>query len=571
MSLSNYALNERINYLQFEIDNLTPPAGGYVPINGNTTINNIKTFSTLPQSSVVPVSGNDLVNKTYADGLVGVSTLQGVLSNGNTATGSMANINLVDTDVGGALNPILNLQNTNASGSVSMEVYKNKPTAGIAGDVLFNQSVYGKDAGNLKQEYTRISHTLRDASTGGEDGSIEFSAFVNGAVNTFLQINGNENEINCLKTLDMGGNTIRTTTGNMTIQTTSSSGTGTLSIQGKGTTTMSAPTVGITATGASSALNLHSVGANAFVSILGADDVALTAGTGDILLTTGGSIKTDKNITTLTGINGSIIDFAGGTPDEKFDIAEDAINLHWNNLTDQADITLENDIVSANSVINMFYQSPAGNMNTIIQNIPSVQRIQQIDSVNSRSAEYSPTKIDLVADGGATTTSIKNRDTSSENRIDFFKNQGGGIYCNSGIVNNNGGQTLYLSNTDNAFSKSINISTDPTGLSSITHSNSRDGNPFAINTDTDLVVESTKAGGSALFKSANGVEIEGINSVVLNATSGAGGSITLGCNTTGSLNINGTALQSNTAGGNSGEHLVIVLNGNTYKIKLENP
>jgi hypothetical protein len=41
--------------------------------------------------------------------------------------------------------------------------------------------------------------------------------------------------------------------------------------------------------------------------------------------------------------------------------------------------------------------------------------------------------------------------------------------------------------------------------------------------------------------------------------------------TTGSLIFTGTALQSNSAGGNSGEHLVIVLNGNTYKIKLENP
>jgi hypothetical protein len=37
------------------------------------------------------------------------------------------------------------------------------------------------------------------------------------------------------------------------------------------------------------------------------------------------------------------------------------------------------------------------------------------------------------------------------------------------------------------------------------------------------------------------------------------------------LEFNGTALQSNTSGGNSGEHLVIKLNGNDYKIKLENP
>ena len=38
-----------------------------------------------------------------------------------------------------------------------------------------------------------------------------------------------------------------------------------------------------------------------------------------------------------------------------------------------------------------------------------------------------------------------------------------------------------------------------------------------------------------------------------------------------SLIFSGTALQSNSAGGNSGQHLVIELNGNQYKIKLENP
>ena len=103
---------------------------------------------------------------------------------------------------GGAANPLLTLNNTNATGSVVMEVYKNKPTAAVNGDVLFTQSVYGKDSGNAKQEFTRINHTVRDVTAGVEDGSIEFGCFVNGAVTTFLQINGNENDINMLRPLD---------------------------------------------------------------------------------------------------------------------------------------------------------------------------------------------------------------------------------------------------------------------------------------------------------------------------------------------------------------------------------
>jgi hypothetical protein len=134
------------------------------------------------------------------------------------------------TGTGGQANPGLILTNTNAVGSVSMEVFKNKPGPGVPGDVLFNQSVYGRDNGYVKQEFTRITHTIRDAATGGEDGSIEFSAFVNGSVNTFLQINGNENEVNCLKNLDLTGNSLKTTSGNLAIDTTASSGPGIITL-----------------------------------------------------------------------------------------------------------------------------------------------------------------------------------------------------------------------------------------------------------------------------------------------------------------------------------------------------
>jgi hypothetical protein len=127
---------------------------------------------------------------------------------------------------GGAANPILRMENTNATGSVAMEVYKNKPTAGVPGDILFTQSVFGKDSGNAKQEFTRIAHTLRASTSGLEDGSIEFGCFVDGSFNNFLQINGNENEINVLKNLDLSGNSIRTTTGNIELNATASSGTG---------------------------------------------------------------------------------------------------------------------------------------------------------------------------------------------------------------------------------------------------------------------------------------------------------------------------------------------------------
>jgi len=157
-------------------------------------------------------------------------------------------ITCIRNGAGGGLNPQLILQNTNATGSVVQEVYKNKPTPNVNGDVLHSLLVYGKDAGNLKQEFGRIVFTTRDNTSGTEDGSIEFGVQNAGVATTFLQINGIENEINAFKNLDMGGNTIRTNTGDMNILSTTSSGTGVMTIASKGALNIGSATDNIIAT-----------------------------------------------------------------------------------------------------------------------------------------------------------------------------------------------------------------------------------------------------------------------------------------------------------------------------------
>jgi hypothetical protein len=146
-----------------------------------------------------------------------ITSTGNLLLTSDTLNATATNLNMSSSAVGNIANPILTLTNTNATGSVAMECYKNKPTPSVNGDVLFTQSVFGKDSGNAKQEFTRINHSVRDVSAGVEDGSIEFGCFVNGAINTFLQINGNENEVNILRTLDMASNPIRSSTGTLNI------------------------------------------------------------------------------------------------------------------------------------------------------------------------------------------------------------------------------------------------------------------------------------------------------------------------------------------------------------------
>jgi hypothetical protein len=99
-------------------------------------------------------------------------------------------LNLTSSTTGGFANPQLTLTNTNTgNNSVALEIYKNRTTGVSNGDTLFQQSVYGKDSGNTKQEYTRITHTIRDITAGAEDGSIEMGCLVNGAFANFLQLN----------------------------------------------------------------------------------------------------------------------------------------------------------------------------------------------------------------------------------------------------------------------------------------------------------------------------------------------------------------------------------------------
>ena len=148
-----------------------------------------------------------------------------LLLQSTTLNATATNLSMSSPQPGGIAVPLLSLLNTNATGAIGMDIYKAKPTIGVAGDVLFQQSVFGKDTAGFngnKQEYTRITHTIRDPTSGVEDGSMEMSAIVNGAFQTFIQINGNENETNFLRPLDMTGNNIRTTTGSLAINTASS-------------------------------------------------------------------------------------------------------------------------------------------------------------------------------------------------------------------------------------------------------------------------------------------------------------------------------------------------------------
>ena len=423
-------------------------------------------------------------------------------------------ITLNDINPGGQANPILTLNNTNSTGSVAMEVYKNKPTAGSLGDVLHLQAVYGKDSGSNKTEYTRITHTIRDPTNGSEDGSIEFACVRNGAINTFLQLNAVENEVNCLKTLDMGGNTIRTSTGDLVIDTTASLGTGLMTLQSK-------------------------------------NDLQLTCAGGF-------GIRTDEKISTLSNFAGSYVDFVGGTPNNKFELKPLQLQLYnqqsiGGGVTQQTQIVATQDALSDQCSLTFLNNTSTGG-GSVVSGILNTQVSHYLELNDTRTGNNKSIKID-------------NNPSSIQNRIDLFKNDGGGISTQLAIVNTTGLQTLALAHTDNANSKSIGIQNTRAGVGEISWTNTIDSNPFNITSNQDLNLSSTKAGGSAQLSAAGGVQITGDDTINLLTNTGSN-TITF---TTSNLTFTGASLESGSSGGNSGQHLVITLNGNQYKIALQNP
>jgi hypothetical protein len=175
------------------VDNITNPAIPIVSLASPLTAN----LDMGTADIVTSVANADIDITTNGTG--GVHIVQaGVSTNGA--------VRIIQTGSGTIANPALRLVNQNATGSVALEIYKNKPTAGAPSDVLHTQSVFGKDSGNNKQEYTRITHTIREATVGTEDGSIELGCMTNGTFQNYIQINGNDptsGEVNILRPLDL--------------------------------------------------------------------------------------------------------------------------------------------------------------------------------------------------------------------------------------------------------------------------------------------------------------------------------------------------------------------------------
>ena len=288
----------------------------------------------------------------------GTPNLQQVLDAGNGATGANATITLNDTDPGGGSNPMLTLnQNNTSTGAGSIRMFKNISTNGSAiGEVSF----VAKTAitGNPEREYARIDARIRNNNTSNIDGSIGLSARVNDVLTEIVRINGADSQIEVYQTIDLSANAaIVSSTGNIELNATTSTGTG---------------------------------------------DIFLTPKVAT------GAVKVSKDIITESkianaGLISASIDFAGATPDERFTIDKDTIELHYANLiTSNSTQTIFNNYATDEAYFKQTYTDIVGSntLETIIENDTTHHRIKLSETASGANTEITKDEIDIDDGGG---------------------------------------------------------------------------------------------------------------------------------------------------------------------------
>ncbi len=156
----------------------------------------------------------------------------------NMSCGSTGGL-VVSNTTGGVAYPALYVINpTGVTGATAAPSIRfDKPTSnGAVGDTISFISSWGNDAGGTTKEWTRISSQTQNigaSPSSNQDGRLSISCLRNNAMVDYFYFNGADDENNCLRPLDMNGQSIKTTSGNLAIETTSSTGIGTLTLNAK--------------------------------------------------------------------------------------------------------------------------------------------------------------------------------------------------------------------------------------------------------------------------------------------------------------------------------------------------
>jgi hypothetical protein len=91
---------------------------------------------------------------------------------------------------------------------------------------VFKQAHWAKDSSSNLAKYGGMNCFSGATGVGNHSGTLSFNCAIGGTDTKVLEINGTESQINAFKPLDMNGNNIITSAGNLTIDASGSTGAG---------------------------------------------------------------------------------------------------------------------------------------------------------------------------------------------------------------------------------------------------------------------------------------------------------------------------------------------------------
>ncbi len=216
-------------------------AGTNIDITGTPSVPIVGLDS--PLSATLNVGSQTISSTTSA---INLTPLAGQDVNVNVSNAGA--LHTIQTSAGGTAQPIARFNNSSASvGAVTIRTNKtgrNVATNEVIASVQFN----GRNFSGVDTTFGKIECAATTATVGDTDGSLDFYSLINGVNNLVFRLNGADNENNSFRPFDLNGNNLKTSTGNMTIDTTASSGTGTLAITSKGATNITSTVSGINLT-----------------------------------------------------------------------------------------------------------------------------------------------------------------------------------------------------------------------------------------------------------------------------------------------------------------------------------
>jgi hypothetical protein len=390
---------------------------------------------------------------------------------------------IINSGIGHANQSQLVLDNNNVTsgatiGVPSVEYYKSGRNV-VATDVIGSNHFYAKNYTGTKTQFAKIEANCRNTGLGNDDGSIGFFTTLNGTMTEMFRINGADSENNMFLPLDMNGNDVKSSSGNMSVSTASSTGTGNLSVIAKGTLQLSSNSDNVSITNnttlaVNKIINMSKSGANVYQGYLGADLLQVSN------LTTG----------------------------------------NYTNHTETGLTIQDSSLVPTYYSKNGFFNSD----NSIYCNSSNGFILNYGSSTNKTTLDL--TKLEIF-------NGSINQDTI------LLQNVGGGnpvinlqSYDGSAITNSFGASTqgfgVNTTNSITALSRGVSINNPTNSPATIAFNNNSDVYPMTISSTTSLG-----------FQTNNDLILDGLNII------------------------------SGSSGGASGQFLRILLNGNYYKIRLE--